>query len=153
MHGTKGKQFSFFKSYYVDDTAFLILKRSDLDKVAKLIASHFRRFGLTIHTGSRRANETSKTEDMRFIFAFKKTEAEGILEDIERDEDRFMSSCNKFVYLGSVFVPSVCDATDIKACIGKTRGLFNSMSKSILCSQSILLFFPSNRCQHCTLGM
>jgi hypothetical protein len=37
MHGTKGKQFSFFKSYYLDDTAFLYFSRSDLDKAAKPI--------------------------------------------------------------------------------------------------------------------
>jgi hypothetical protein len=53
-HGTNGKQFSFFKSYYVDDTAFLFLavQSSDLDKAAKPIVSHFRRFGLTIHIES-----------------------------------------------------------------------------------------------------
>jgi hypothetical protein len=45
--------FSFFKSYYVDDTAFILLSRGG-DRRLKLIVSHFRRFGLTIHTGSKR---------------------------------------------------------------------------------------------------
>jgi hypothetical protein len=134
---TEGKKFSFFKSYYVDDTAFLFLCRSDLDRAAKLIVSHFRRFGLTIHTGSRSAKESSKTEAMRFLINPKTTGAEDIPEDIEIDEDRFMSFCNKFVYLGSVFVPSLCDTTDIKARIGKARGLFYSMNKALLCNQSI----------------
>jgi hypothetical protein len=50
--------FSFFKSYYVD-TAFILLSRGS-DRRLKLIVSHFRRFGLTIHTGSKR--KAGKTE-------------------------------------------------------------------------------------------
>jgi hypothetical protein len=85
---------------------------------------------------------------MRFPIAPKKTEDEDIPEDIESDEDRFMSFCNKFVYLRSV---SLCDATDIKVCLRKARGLFNSTSKSLLCSKSIPMirirsFLPSDRC-------
>lgn len=60
-------------------------------EVVYTVVSHFRRFGLTIHTGSRRANEKSKTEAMRFPIAPRATEAEDIPEDIEIDEDRFMS--------------------------------------------------------------
>jgi hypothetical protein len=56
-HTTKGTKFSFLKSYYVDDTAFVLLNREDVDAASKLIVSHFRRFGLTIHTRSRRKGE------------------------------------------------------------------------------------------------
>jgi hypothetical protein len=48
----KGTMFSFFKSYYVDDTAYILLSRGEVVAASKLIVSHFRRFGLTIHTGS-----------------------------------------------------------------------------------------------------
>jgi hypothetical protein len=56
-HSNKGTMFSFFKSYYVDDTAFILLSRGEVVAASKLIVSHFRRFGLTIHTGSKRKNE------------------------------------------------------------------------------------------------
>jgi hypothetical protein len=65
-HSNKGTKFSFFKSYYVDDTAFILLSREELVTASKLIVSHFRRFGLTIHTGVRSKNEGSK----RRLFIF-----------------------------------------------------------------------------------
>jgi hypothetical protein len=85
-HSNKGKMFSFFKSYYVDDTAFIF---SAAEKIAasKLIVSHFRRFGLTIHTGSKR-NEDSKTEAIHFP---RPGPSAADMEDIEIDADRFMS--------------------------------------------------------------
>jgi hypothetical protein len=49
-HSNKGTKFSFFKSYYVDDTAFVLLSRGEVVTASKLIVSHFRRFGLTIRT-------------------------------------------------------------------------------------------------------
>jgi hypothetical protein len=49
--------FSFFNSYYVDGTAIILLSRGEGIAASELIASHFRRFGLTIHTGSQRKKE------------------------------------------------------------------------------------------------
>jgi hypothetical protein len=60
----QGTMFSFFKSYYVGDTAFILLSGEVI--ASKLIVSHFRRFGLTIHTGSKRKGEDSKTEAIHF---------------------------------------------------------------------------------------
>jgi hypothetical protein len=94
-HSTKGTKFSFFKSYYVDDTAFILLSRGELVAASKLIVSHFRRFGLTIHTGSRRKNEGSKTEAIHFPRPGQASSAAD-MEDIDIDEDRFMSFCIKF---------------------------------------------------------
>jgi hypothetical protein len=47
-HSNKGTMFSFFKSYFVDDTAFILLSRGEVVAASKLIVTHFRRFGLTI---------------------------------------------------------------------------------------------------------
>ena len=58
----KGERFSFFKSSYVDDAAFMLLNREDAIRATKLIVSHFKRFGLTVHTGSRSLGEGSKIE-------------------------------------------------------------------------------------------
>jgi hypothetical protein len=44
-HSNKGTMFSFFKSYCVDDTAFILLSRGEVVAASKLIVSHFRRFG------------------------------------------------------------------------------------------------------------
>jgi hypothetical protein len=52
-HVSKGRKLSFFKSYYVDDTASILFSRGELVAASRLIVSHFRCFDLTIHTGSR----------------------------------------------------------------------------------------------------
>jgi hypothetical protein len=93
----QGTMFSFFKSYYVGDTAFILLSGEVI--ASKLIVSHFRRFGLTIHTGSKRKGEDSKTEAIHFPPGQESSAAD--MEDIEIDADRFMSFCIKFKYLGS----------------------------------------------------
>ena len=58
----KGTQFTFFQSLYVDDAVFILLSRSDAINAMKLLTTHFRRFGLTVHTGSISKKESSKTE-------------------------------------------------------------------------------------------
>jgi hypothetical protein len=89
-HSNKGTMFSFFKSYYVGDTAFILLSRGEVIAASKLIVSHFRRFGLTIHTGSMRKGEDSKTEAIHFPRPGQESSAAD-MEDIEIDADRFMS--------------------------------------------------------------
>ncbi len=93
---TRGQKFSFFKSYYVDDTAFIFLSRGEVIAASKLIVSHFRRFGgLIIHTGVKSRNEDSKTEAMHFPRPGQESSVADT-EDIEIEEDRFMSFCLKF---------------------------------------------------------
>jgi hypothetical protein len=56
------------------------------------------------------------------------------MEDIEIDDDRFMSFCVKFkyLYLGSYFVPELNDTADITERISQTRKLlFGSMKKQL----------------------
>jgi hypothetical protein len=62
MHSNKDTKFSVFNSYYVDDTAFILFSRGELVATSKLTVSHFRRFGLSIHTGVLSKHEASKTE-------------------------------------------------------------------------------------------
>jgi hypothetical protein len=138
--GTKyeniGTIFSFFKSYYVDDTAFILLSRGELIAASKLIVSHFRRFGLTIHTGVKSRNEDSKTEAMHFPRPGQESSAAD-MEDIEIDEDRFMSFCLKFKYLGTFFTPELNDTADIIERISQARKLFNSMNQQVLSNRKI----------------
>ena len=83
---TKGTPFSFWKSYYVDDAAFILLNRQDLQTASSLITTHFRRFGLTVHCGDRRTNEPSKTEAMHIPAPGKKS-TEKDTTDIDIDEN------------------------------------------------------------------
>jgi hypothetical protein len=120
-HTTKGTKFSFFKSYYVDDTAFLLLSCEELETASKLIVSHFRRVGLTIHTGSRRKGEDSKTEAIHFPRPGRESSAADT-EDIVIDEDHFMTFCTKF---------------NITERLTQGRKLFGAMRKQLLCNKQI----------------
>ena len=62
----KGMKFTFNKSFFVDDAAFLFLLRDDIEKGAKLVSNHFRKFGLTVHCGNKLTKADSKTEAMFF---------------------------------------------------------------------------------------
>jgi hypothetical protein len=59
------------------------------------------------------------------------------MEDIEIDDDRFISFCVKFKYLGSFFVPEVNDTADITERISQARKLFDSMKKQLLSNKKI----------------
>jgi hypothetical protein len=120
--------FSFFKSYWsaIRPSFF---SRGEVIAASKLIVSHFRRFGLTIHTGSKRKGEDSKTEAIHFPRPGQESSAAD-MEDIEIDADRFMSI--KFKYLGSYFVPELNDTADITERISQARKLFGSMNKQLL---------------------
>jgi hypothetical protein len=59
------------------------------------------------------------------------------MEDIEIDEDRFMSFCPKFKYLGSYSVPELNDTADITERINQARKLFGSMNKQLLSNKEI----------------
>jgi hypothetical protein len=61
---TECTSFSFWKSYYVDNAAIMSLNRENIEQVLKLIMSHFKCFGLTVHSGNKRTSVPSKTENM-----------------------------------------------------------------------------------------
>jgi hypothetical protein len=128
--------FSFFMSYYVDDTAFILLSREEVIAASKLIVSRFRRFGLTIHTGSKRKNEKSKTEAIHFPRHGQESSVAD-MEDIKIDDDRFMSFCVKFKYLVSYFVPELNNTADTTERISQARKLFGSMNKQLLNNEKI----------------
>jgi hypothetical protein len=136
-HINKGTKFSLFKAYYVDVTAFILLSRGKLVAASKLIVSHFRRFGLTIHTGVKSKNEGSKTEAIHFPRPRQESSADNT-EDIDIDEDRFMSFCIKFKYLATFLVPELNDLmADISQRISQARNLFKSMNRQVLSNKKI----------------
>ena len=46
----KGKCFSFFQSFYVNDAAFITTSQEDVNNTIILLVKHYKRFWLTIHT-------------------------------------------------------------------------------------------------------
>jgi hypothetical protein len=80
--------FSFFKSYYVDDTAFILLSRGEVIAASSL-SSHFRRFGLTIHTGSKRKRRRLENGGHSLPRPGQESSAADMEDEI--DADRFMS--------------------------------------------------------------
>jgi hypothetical protein len=132
----KGQNFSQWKSYYVDDAAFLLLNREDLINASKLIVSHFRRFGLTVHTGVKSSKESSKTEAMHFP-APKQEQTANDTEDIDIDGDRYFSFCDKFKYLGSIFKPSLNDSHDVDKRIDQASKAFYAMNKNVFRKREI----------------
>jgi hypothetical protein len=54
------------------------------------------------------------------------------MEEIDIDDDSFMSFCVKLQYFGSYFVPELNDTVDITERISQARKLFGSMNKQVL---------------------
>jgi hypothetical protein len=59
------------------------------------------------------------------------------MDDIEIDEDRCMSFCIKFKYLGTFFIPELNDRADITERMSQARKLSNSMSRQLLSNKRI----------------
>ena len=108
---TKGTPFSFWKSYYVDDAAFLFLNREDTEQASKLIMSHFKRFGLTVHSGNKTTNEPSKTEAMHIPRPYQQSTVDDT-RDIMLGDGRFFGYCTNFRYLGTTFTPELNDSNE-----------------------------------------
>ena len=139
----KGERFNFFKSYYVDDAAFILLNREDAIRATKLIVSHFKRFGLTVHTGSRSLGEGSKTEALYIPPPRKEPYTEEELlaatADITIDDDRFISYTDEFKYLGSLLEKQLDDVVDIHARIKQAKGQFQAMRENIFANKDVPL--------------
>ena len=88
----KGTEFNFDKSFYVDDAAFIFLSRDDIERGGKLIQSHFRKFGLTVHAGDKTKKDKSKTEAMFIPGAGKKETTIDEEADIMIGEQQFFYS-------------------------------------------------------------
>ena len=125
---TKGTAFTLYKSFYVDDGAFILLNRTDLESASSLIKQHFRRFGLTVHSGDTTAQAASKTEAMYFPPPGK-SQQHGDTSDIKISDSEYFSFCQKFKYLGSYFEPSLDDTADITNRIQKASAAFAAMKR------------------------
>jgi hypothetical protein len=92
----------------VDDTAFILLSRGELVTASKLIVSHFRRFGLSIHTGKEAKTKVRKRRPFTF---------QGLLTKIALCPSASSSSS----LLGTFFVPELSGTVDITLQITQAR--------------------------------
>ena len=137
----EGTKFEFDKSFYVNDATFIFLSREDTERGGKIIQSHFRKFGLTVHAGNKtKKDDKSKTEAMFIPGAGKKEDANTTTIDEEADimigEHKFYSYTKKFKYLGSIFTSSLKDDDDIKRRISQACGAF-AQAKKVLCNRKL----------------
>jgi len=122
-----GKIFDFWKSLYADDGAFLFETRNDLEKGAKLIYTHFRRFGLQMHIGEN--GKESKTEAVVFTAA-------GIPYD---DYDTspvpvgpgYITYTRQFKYLGSIVSHDLSDTHDVENRILQEQKALNALMSNV----------------------
>ena len=140
MHGQSskavGRTFAVFSSYFVDDAAYIFLNRRDLERAARMIKEHFKKFGLTVHCGDKRdPDKKSKTEAM-FIPASGYTPTPEDTADIMLNEHQYFGFTTLFKYLGTWFDDQLDDSTDIMKRIKKATGAFACMKK-VLKDQSI----------------
>jgi hypothetical protein len=90
-----------------------------------------------MHIGVKSKNEDSKTEAMHFSRPGQKSSVAD-MDGIEIDEDRCISFCIKFKYLGTLFfMPELNDTANITARISQARKLFNSMNRQVLSNKRI----------------
>jgi len=126
---TKGKKFDYNNSFFVDDTAFVLMNRADLEAAARLVKTHFRRFGLTVHCGDTRNVGGPKTEIM-FIRGKGCPEAtDEEKADVMLSSHEYFGFCKKFKYLGTMFDEDLNDSVDVKRRIQQATGVFHTLSK------------------------
>ena len=116
-----------------------LFNRDDAIRGTKLIVSHFKRFGLTVHTGSRSLGEGSKTEALYIPPPRKESHTKEELlvatGDIVIDDDRHISYTDEFKYLGSLLEKQLNDIVDINARIKQAKGQFQAMRDNVFTNQ------------------
>ena len=126
----KGQPFNFLNSHYMDVAAFSLLNRKDLEDASRLIVSHFRNFGLTVHAGSCANNCGSKTEVMHVRRPNQLPEPHKTA-DVVIDEDRFFEFFTEFKCLGNTMHENLNDSIDIHDRIKKFVQAFGAVRVNV----------------------
>ena len=112
---------------------------NDIKRGGKLIQSHFKQFGRTVHVRNKtKNNDKSKLEAMFSPRVGIKKDMTIIDEevDIMIGEQEFYSYTKKFKYLGSICTPSLKDDEDIKRRISQACGAF-AQAEKLLCNHKL----------------
>jgi hypothetical protein len=154
---TKGRNFTFGKSMFVDDTAYIAGSREEILRTSRELLPHFRRFGLLMHVGEMNPDgthkTTSKTEAL-YIPAKRLSNAEykeRTKDLIFGENDAFyVPFTDTFKYLGCQIDKSLADDKEIKHRLQQASnqvgalGNFFRSSADLKTKRQIFLAIPVN---------
>ena len=131
----RGTAFDFWVSLYADDGAFLLRTRAELIHATRLLFSHLKRFGLTMHVG--RDGKKSKTEAMYFPPPGESPDAT-LTAPFEVDGGS-IAFTSRFTYLGSIVTADLRDATDVDNRIASATSAFGALHRCVFSTKDISL--------------
>ena len=126
-HLSNGEILLFRDSAYADDTAVAFTNRIETETGTNEIIQHFKKFGMTVHTGD--ANNPSKSEIVKF--AAQPDAYSSSQDKVSCPNNTFIPFATKFPYLGSTIPQDLADRSDIQIRIEKAGKAYNGLRKAI----------------------
>ena len=140
----RGEEFAVPDSEYADDTAVLFPTRHDLEDGVPKIMSHFAKWGMEVHSGSRATSpvKESKTEILfvakpSSLYADPQTFDGADLSDISLCDGCFIPIVDCFCYLGSWIARDGKDDLDVEKRIEKAGAAFGALRKGVFSCQRV----------------
>jgi hypothetical protein len=135
---TKGKDFSFTHTLFVDDTAIVANSSHELLERGEELYHHFKKFGLRMHVGERDTEGNWKPSKSEAMFFPKKNTTYKRPEPMTfSDQNHRLEYTDEFKYLGCILTPDLLDDTEIakrvnqaKAQIANLSNFFNSRAST-----------------------
>jgi hypothetical protein len=127
--GTKGKDFSFTSTLFVNDTAIVANTCEELFKTGEELYHHFKKFGLLMHVGEwdKKGNwRPSKSEAM--FFPKKNTTYKKPDPMTFSDHNHHFKYTDEFKYLGCILTPDLLDDTEITKRVKQARAQIANLS-------------------------
>ena len=135
-----GTAFELWNSLFADDAALIALSREDLGKCLRLVDSHFKRFGMRMHVGTRAtANKPAKNSKTLclFIRGTGNPQIAGDTDPIDLGGGAEVTYCENFKYLGGTLDAKASDVTEITKRIRSASSIFGMMTKRIFGNKQI----------------
>ena len=139
----KGIPFEVNDSEYADDTAMLFDSRQSAVKYCPLLVSHFKQYGMEIHTGDERDPEKKSKTEVLFVSAPPSSYKDpGTYDNVDLGViplggGRFFPVVSQFCYLGCLLTRDCSDDADVQNRIDKAAGAFGSVRREIFSNQCI----------------
>lgn len=130
----KGTAFDLWNSLFADDAALIALSREDLRKCLRLVDSHFKRFGLRMHVGTRATAHTPAKSSKTLCLLIRgtgNTATPGDTDAIDLGNGAEVTYCQEFKYLGGTLDTKASDVTEITKRIRSASSIFGMMTKRI----------------------
>jgi hypothetical protein len=129
LTGTKGKEFSFTHTLFVDDTAIVANTCDKLVERGEELYHHFKRFGLLTHVGERDKKGNWKPSKSEAMFFPRKNTTYVKPEPMTfSDQNHRFEYTNEFKYLGCILMPDLLDDTEITKRVKQARAQITNLS-------------------------